>query len=172
MVRTCPTSTLRKRITVLPGSKPSAVWNRIRTLGPRSSTACTAIQPPMSAASAGTIQTRGSRTRPRRATASGTDATACGSGVFISACNVPYQSHVERLRRKHAEHNDRGKRKSPWTRIHGRQRPQSHQRDEDGDYKDIKHRPATDELQQPEQPRAFVKPPGRADMHAHEQQRH
>ncbi len=67
------------------------------TVGPRCMTACIAIQPPMSAATMGTIQTSGNGARRRgKAMASGISCNGGISGIVV-ILRVPNQARIESL---------------------------------------------------------------------------
>src|SRR5512140_728337 len=98
---------------VLPASMPSADLKWIAIVGPRSSTDCSAIQPPMRAAMIGISQTTW-MVRLRRSWG-----TASGRSCMLAAPvvdGVPDEPRVEALGGEHGEHDHRAEGDGPGAR--------------------------------------------------------
>jgi len=129
MEETLPTTTSLYLTSVLPASKPAAVWKLMVIWGPIDSHAWITIDTPMSAATSGTNQT--SETGHRRRVTNGS--RGCEGFVLSSvsltiALVVPDQSRIEADGRQHGEDHHRAEKENAYARLGAAQRLELHQR--------------------------------------------
>src|SRR4051812_30341825 len=80
---------------------------------------------------------------------------------------LPDEPRVEHGGGKQRQHHHRGKGDESAARHHGRQLPQTHQRNQDREQKDVEHGPRPHYVDQPVQQRAAAPPARRAKLRRH-----
>src|ERR1044071_6327180 len=172
MVLTRPISTSLYLILVLPASRPSAVLKVMVMVGPCSSTAFTASQPPTSTATMGMSQMScGVKRRLGTATASGRSwaSGSCGLSATRGLHGVPDQARIEALGREHGQDHHRPEGDGSRPGLDGHEPSELHEGGEESGHVDIDHRPAADELEHPVQARALAEGEDGAALHGHEE---
>src|SRR6476661_2311047 len=158
MLFTTPISTSLYFTRVLPASMPSAVLNRIVTVGPCDITARTASQPPITAAMSGSSHTHWNpQRRFGAASASGISGNSGRSAMtFLPVSRIPDQPRIEAHRSEYRQHDDSAERERAGCGSNLSKHAQLDERDEYREYVDVQHRPAPDKLEKSIQTRQIV----------------
>src|SRR5258708_3456654 len=152
---TTPSSTSLCLILVLPASSPSTLAKLMAMIGPRSDSVRQPSQPAASAAISGSSQMIDTRWRTRSAEFAEGKGT---SSAIVNLRGIPHQTWIETLGCEHRCNHHTTKRKNAYTGFDG---CNPTERDECGQqrrYKNVNHRPATDEFNNPIEPSAILDP--------------